>query len=149
MMGPKVERPGTTHTTFQAKECISESGKMSWRYDEDKSSLTRPHHLLVRIIIAKVEDTDRLLGIMREIPIRAGDEGWNCVGWVKEALDIVCSDGQTVGRCVPDWDRVRDCAMEYCREKIKEGRFDVSGGFDMSIVPTYDLILEKEIVDNE
>lgn len=146
MMGPKIERTGTTRFTFQAKECVNESGKVSWHYDEDESSLVRPHNLLIRIMIAKVEDPDRLLNILRGVPIRAGDEGWNCVGWVKEALDVVCSDGQTVGRCVRDWGRVRDCTMEYCREKIDEGRFDGSGGFDISIVPTYDLILKKEIL---
>lgn len=145
MMGPKNETPDTNGTTFQAKEFIDEKGSICWRYDESICTVARANQLLVRIMIAKVECSSRLLGVLREIPIRADEEGWNCVGWVKEALSSIVENGKSVGTNVLDWDRVRESAMEYCRAKVDGHRFDVSGGFDMSVIPTYDLMQEKEI----
>lgn len=40
-----------------------------------------------RIMLAKIEQADRLRQVLRQIPIRQGEEGWNCVLWVKDALD--------------------------------------------------------------
>jgi hypothetical protein len=35
--------------------------------------------ILVRALIAKVEHSERLAQLVRQIPIRQGQEGWNCV----------------------------------------------------------------------
>jgi hypothetical protein len=145
MVGPKTETPESTCTTFQAKGFISEQGTICWRYDESDCPIARSNQLLVRITVAKVEDKPLLVNILRGIPIRQGDEGWKCIGWVQEALNAILKDGKAVGTSVLDWGRVRDGAMDYCRDKVNGHRFDVYGGFDMSVVPTYDLMQGKEI----
>jgi len=96
-------------------------------------------------MIAKVENGPRLLDILRGFPIRQGEEGWNCIGWVMEALNVILDDGKAVGTSVLDWGRVRYGAMDYCRAKVDGHRFDVYGGIDMSVVPTYDLMQGREI----
>lgn len=78
------------------------------------------------------------MGILRKIHIRQGEEGWNCISWVKEALSIALDDGKTVGTSVIDWEKVPKGAMEFCRGKVKGRRFEVNGGFDMSTYLGFD-----------
>lgn len=87
--------------------------------------------LLVRVIIGKVENNERLVNVLRTTPIRQGDSSWNYVGWVKEALEGLKADGQALGTCVIEWNSVRDGAMTYCQRKKDEHRFDGEGNFDM------------------
>ncbi len=102
--------------------------------------------LLVRIMIAKVEDNSRLSNMLRSTPIRQGEQGWNCVFWIKEVLEKLKGETKALGTKEIEWEKVRDGAMVYCRRKKDEHRFDGKGNFDMSKVPTYDLIERKEIV---
>ena len=102
--------------------------------------------LLVRIMIAKVEDQSRLSDILRGTPIRQDEQGWNCVLWIKEALEKLKGDPKALGTMVIEWEKVRDGAMAYCQRKKNEHRFDGKGNFDMGKVPTYDLIERKETV---
>ena len=102
--------------------------------------------LLVRIMIAKVENKDQLRSILNSTPVRQGEQGWNCVPRIKEAPEKLEADGKTLGTRVTEWGRVRDGAMTYCQRKKDEHRFDGKGDFDMSKVPTYDLIEQKEVI---
>lgn len=102
--------------------------------------------LLVRVMIAKVEKKDRFISIVRNTPIRQGVAGWNCVGWVQEALQGLKADGKVLGTGVTEWTKVKNTAMEYCERKKEEHRFDGQGNYDMTKVPTYDLVEGKEII---
>lgn len=123
-----------------------EAGKCQWKYEEVPISLLATQMLLVRIMIAKIENHDRLLQIMRGIPVRAGEEGWNCVGWVKEALLELQRDGHTLGTAVSDWVTVRDAAMGFVQKKKDEHRFDGVVKINEKRAATFDLITEKETI---
>ncbi|OAA58996.1 hypothetical protein SPI_06198 [Niveomyces insectorum RCEF 264] len=87
--------------------------------------------------------------ILRSVPIRGATEGWNCVAWVREALDMVAKNDMAMGTAVLDWTTVRDAAMKYSREKIDNHRFDgkaTAATFDKDLAPTYDLLEGKEVV---
>lgn len=117
-----------------------------WLFEERSTPLAPTNMLLVRVIIGKVENSERLVSVLRTTPIRQGDPSWNCVGWVKEALDGLKVDGKALGPCVIEWDQVRDGAMTYCQRKKDQHRFDGKGNFDMRKAATYDLIEGKEII---
>ena len=110
--------------------------------------------LLVRILIAKVKDRSALEAILRTIPIRAGQPehpGWNCVGWVKEALETIQAHekkDKALGTAILDWQTVRDAAMEYIDKKRAQGRWteEARNTFNMSAVPTFDLLESTETV---
>jgi len=129
---------------YHAKERITGPETSEWFFEEIKTTLLATSMLLVRVLIAKVENKDRLISILRNTPIRQGVVGWNCVGWVKEALESLAADGKALGTSVTEWTVVRNAAMEYCDRKKKEHRFDGRGSYDMNKAPTYDLIEKKE-----
>jgi hypothetical protein len=81
--------------------------------------------LLVRITSAKVEKTERVCQILREVPIRQfEDAGRNCVAWVKEALQLLDTDDEALGTRILEWYKIRGTAMAYCAGKISSHRFD-------------------------
>ena len=102
--------------------------------------------LLVRIMIGKIVDKECLLSILRNTPIRQGQPGWNCVAWVKEALETLKADNKALGTSVLDWNKVRDVSMGYCQRKKDEHRFDGQGNFDMKKPATYDLLTQKQTI---
>ena len=101
--------------------------------------------ILVRIMLAKVENTDKLAQLLRQVPIGQREEGdWNCVAWVREALVCIERSECVVGTSVLGWEDVREAALSYCRQKRDQRRFDASGEYDPTQVPTFDMILMKE-----
>jgi hypothetical protein len=102
--------------------------------------------LLVRIMIGKVEKKDRLVTIMRNVPIKQGEPGWNCVIWVKEAIEALRADGKALGTSRTVWQYVRDTAMWYIEKKKNEHRFDGLANFDIKQSATYDLLEGKETI---
>ena len=117
-----------------------------WVFEELSASMMTTKMILVRILIAKVEDTEKLAQLLRKIPIRQGEPGWNCVLWVKEALSELEKSNKIIGTSVIEWKAVRDAAMEYCQQKRDQHRFDGKGEFDTSRVSTFDLIQKKETI---
>lgn len=129
---------------YHAKERSKPGGGSQWYFEERGCPLAPTNMLLVRIMVAKVVDNSQLMSILRSTPVRQGEQGWNCVWWIKEALEKLVRDGKALGTSVTEWGRVRDGAMTYCQRKKDQHRFDGKGDFDMSKVPTYDLIKQKE-----
>ena len=148
LIGPKNETPAGIGVRFDAKEKIEGPGRSAWVFEEREISLFATEMLLVRMVIAKIEKRDLVESILRNVPIRQRTEGWNCVGWVKEALELLTDNNSpALGTNVTEWVKVRDAVMSYCERKKKEHRFDGKGNFDTRKVPTYDLILDKEIIE--
>ncbi len=115
-------------------------------YEETKVPLQHMNNLLARIMIGKVRDAARFETALRNVPMRQVHRDWNCVYWIKEALETACVDRRSVGSCVVEWSRVRNTAMEFVQKKVDEHRFDGTRDFDMSRPPTYDLVKEKETI---
>ena len=144
LVGPKDEVEGGQGTRYHAKERLVAGAQMRWVFEELPVPLQATNMLLVRIMIGKVEKMDRLVDTLRSIPIRQGEQGWNCVSWVREALEAIQADGKALGTAIIEWGKVRDAAMAYCLKKRDEHRFDGRGDYDMTKAATYDLIDQKE-----
>ncbi|KAK8044659.1 hypothetical protein PG993_004683 [Apiospora rasikravindrae] len=106
IVGPKNESEGSRGTKFHVKNFVGSqdgvAGSM-WQYEEAEVPMAPVSGLLVRVMIAKVNDKDRLQEVFRGIPTRPSIPGWNCVGWVKEAVEALASDPRALGTCAKDW----------------------------------------------
>lgn len=71
-----------------------------WYYEVLQCRLASTSMVLVRIVIGMVENWHRLVEILRNTPIRQGLPGWNCVAWVKEALETLEVDKEALGTSV-------------------------------------------------
>lgn len=118
-------------------------------YAEEDVELSSVYMLLVRIHVAKIGDMARLLELLRQVPLRGGEKPvWNCIAWVREALQVLRDDGKVLGRSSVEWQNVRDTAMWYVEKKAAEHRFDGKaepGRFDTAEVPTYDMLSCREL----
>ncbi len=145
----KNEDEDSRGTRFHAKENMLRV-PFIWEYTEEHTGSGQTHRLLVRIAIAKIRDTAALHETLRRVPIRAGQPGhddWNCVGWVREAVEMLQDTTNVLGTAVLDWATVRDTVMGYVQRKIDEHRFDGTrpGEFDVNRPATYDLMEGKEV----
>jgi hypothetical protein len=146
IVGPKVEAEDGMGVRYHAKERPRLGGGSEWFFEERECPLAPTSMLLVRIMVGKVADGNRLVEILRNTPIRQGQPGWNCVFWVKEALGKLKADSKALGTSAVEWEKVRNEAMNYCQRKKDQHRFDGQGNFNMRKVPTYDLMERKEII---
>lgn len=144
-----MDEPDASATCFDVKEKLSRVDgelKATWQFEEAKISMSPERMLLVRIAVAKVTDRSCVESILRSTSIRGGEQGWNCVAWVREALDLLQRDREALGTARTDWTVVRCAALEYVGRKKREHRFDDKGDFEESKVATWDLIEDKEIM---
>lgn len=146
IIGPKNETIDGRGWRFHAKEGLRPDGTMGWMFEEKEIPLIATQMLLVRICVGKVENIDRVKAILRSVPIRDNEEGWNCVYWVIEALKLLSDDGKAMGTSHLIWKDVRDASMTYVQKKRDEHRFDGLGSFDMSKAATFNLLERKETV---
>ncbi|KAG4441311.1 hypothetical protein IFR05_003239 [Cadophora sp. M221] len=146
VVGPKIEAESKKGMLYHAKEQMIGPGQSTWVFEERSISLLATSMLLVRIMVGKVESTERLVNILRNVPIRQGLEDWNCVSWVHEALEAVAADDKALGTHRVDWQAVRDASMWYVGEKKAQHRWDGSGDFDVKYAATYDLLAKKETI---
>jgi hypothetical protein len=151
LVGPKEDQKegqaAVRGVRYHARERMNPGGNSVWQFEEIEAIMLPTQMILVRIVLAKVLNTDKLAQLLRQIPIRQGEEGWNCVSWVEEALLHVENSKGIVGTSVVDWKIVRDTAMSYCQRKRDEHRFDGSVEFRRDRVPTFDLTQKKETIE--
>ena len=124
------------------------AGSNVWEYNEEETGTAHTLRLLTRTQIGKVNDMAVLKYILKNVPIRAGAvEGWNCVAWVREALELVAIDDTAMGTAVLDWETVRDAAMKYTQEKLDNHRFDgtATAISEFDFPPTYNLLEGREL----
>lgn len=146
MVGPKSETVQSQASRFHAKEYISFVGnpptqRAVWEYEERDTTVLPTSMQLVRVLIGKVKDMNRLKSIFRNIPVRPEVQGWNCVGWVKEGVETALQDKNTLG--VPktlSWDLIRDAAMWYVAQKKAAHRFDGQGDYDQDKAAPWDML---------
>lgn len=146
------------HVILHAKETLSEGGggvaggTSTWVFEERRVPPERSMPLLARVCVAKVVQREKLLQILRAVPVRAGEvQGWNCVGWVREALARLEQEKHVLGRNVlgRDWEEQRDACTAYVKRKKEAHRYDgqaAEGEYDMSLIPTWDMLLGRETV---
>lgn len=117
-----------------------------WVYEEKTvSDIRATNTLLARIVIAKVEDEQRLVSLLRDLPIVNGDTNWRCRSWVGSALAEIAKDGKCVGTSRLDWGEIEAFARQYVAYKTAIGRYTKADDM-VKPKPTYDLLQEKETV---
>jgi hypothetical protein len=155
LIGPKVE-PANSHVKrFHALERMSRADAdgrpiSSWQFEERQLPSGPALMVLVRVLVGKVKDTAAAERVLRTVPVRSRDvDGWNCVAWVKEAIEMLCGCEGAMASCVREWEVIREEALAFVRAKKAAHRFDgkaEEGSFDMHKVPTFDVLSKKEIV---
>lgn len=80
------------------------------------------------------------------MPLVQGDAAWTCIAWVRGALEAVGKAEGPLGRAEVRWDVVREACMGFAGRLREEGRFAVSSGSEERIVPTWDLLGQREVV---
>lgn len=156
VLGPKMERYNSRGTRFHAHEKMhfaDGEARSVWEFEERDMSMAPTAMILVRILIAKVKDRNGLLAVLRSIPIRESQPGWNCVYWVQEAIQALYRHQESGYGIFErsayqlDWDAVLATALWYVKEKQLSHRFDgqaASGTFDQSKVATWDMLQKRE-----
>jgi len=72
IIGPKIEADGKMGVRYYAKESMKAGGRIEWAFQERECPLEPTSMLLVRVMIGKVEDKNRLAEILRQTPIKQG-----------------------------------------------------------------------------
>jgi hypothetical protein len=97
---------------YHAKEKFSGTpGQVVWEFEERDTLTAASAMVLVRVLVAKVTNMDSLVSALKSVPVRGSETHWNCVEWVKEALEILQKDGKALGTSVLGWQTIRDTAM--------------------------------------
>jgi hypothetical protein len=105
-----------------ARNYFSGPESVTWYFEEVHVLAKGTSKLLTSIPIGEIVDMDNLLEILRDIPIRQEDVEWNCVTWIRQALDDLSHDSsaiklEAIGR---DWPKLRDSVMEAAAQKAAQ-----------------------------
>ncbi|KAL0929465.1 uncharacterized protein CTRU02_215631 [Colletotrichum truncatum] len=149
LVGPKHESANSRGRRIHAKETMTLAGEppmpqMQWEYESKKVTMAPTSAILVRVVIAKIEDKDRLKSIFEEISLESED--FNCVKFVKDGWRAAQKDNKALGTSAKGWKAIRDTAMWYVEKKRAEHRFDGTGTYDPTKVPTWDMLEDKELI---
>lgn len=143
LIGPKDEKPEVVSgTRCHVKLCAINGGEYE---KKELSNVKWTYNLLVRIVIAKVEDEKRLFRVLEQVPIVQNDPNWRCRHWVISAVDALSKDGRDVGTSVLDWDSIEHLARGYVSRKKGNDRFADSATL-AGPRPTWDMLEGKETV---
>ncbi|RWA06985.1 hypothetical protein EKO27_g8122 [Xylaria grammica] len=137
---------------FHVKEAFNAASvppwsQLAWAYEERNIGRGPTQMLLVRVVIGKVLDIGRLRCILGRVPVRSEVPGWNCVAWVREAIEEILRDGKVLGAVSTSWEVVRDTAMWYVEQKKRAHRFDGQRQYMAKSQPTWDMLEGKETME--
>ncbi|KAJ8125316.1 hypothetical protein O1611_g8323 [Lasiodiplodia mahajangana] len=143
LLGPKSERKSQVPGT---KYHVKNHPFDGWAYEEVAvSNVKNTTNLLIRVLIAKVEDEKCLTKIFRTTPVVQGDPNWRCRTWIADALSRIAKDGKCVGTAQLDWSKIEAVARKYVAEKTAAGRYS-----DVRILmqpkPIWDILEGREIL---
>jgi hypothetical protein len=93
-----------------------------WYYEELHVLAKGTTKLLATTSVGQIADMDHLLEIVRDIPVRQDDVDWNCVTWVKGALEELALDGTALeqGGVGTDWLMLRDLVVGAAALKLRQ-----------------------------
>lgn len=142
LIGPKAENrdviPGARYHV--------KNSPFGWKYEEiPVENVRTTNSLLARILIAKIEDHQRLIELLRCLPVVQGDLNWRCRTWVGIALAEIAKDGKCVGTAELSWSKIETFARQYVGRKTAAGRYRSAADMSKS-KPTWDMLENKESV---
>ncbi|GAO15684.1 hypothetical protein UVI_02019010 [Ustilaginoidea virens] len=118
-----------------------------WVYEEaELQNVKSTSNLLARFIIAKIEDKQGLLRILRKTAVTQGDPNFRCRTWMADALSRISrAEPKVVGTSELDWSRIEREARRYVEKKVAEGRYREAERM-MEPKPTWDMLQQKEVI---
>ena len=141
-----------TTTKYHCKNIIERdaNGKVHtpWAYESTLIKLTTEPRLLVRVLLGKVHNESKLRDAFSQVPVVQRDKKFNCVEWVRLALQAVAGrEGDMMeDSWKVDWEPLRKTAVEFVERLKKQGRWDVGYTGDTAL-PTIDTDGRMIIVD--
>ncbi|KYK59914.1 hypothetical protein DCS_01048 [Drechmeria coniospora] len=117
-----------------------------WRY-EQVPLLNARHtpNLLVRVLISKIADEDRVIDILRHASLVPNDPNFRCRRWIADALDRLQHDAETMGTAFLDRHAVETVRRDYLRSKSADGRFAEPDSLDnRRPKPAWDVLKNME-----
>lgn len=79
-------------TRFHAINFFSSPEQTHWLYEEVHVDARGTPKLLAQTLIGEIVDLDRLLDVLRDVLLDQETPGWNCVSWIRSALDAIDED---------------------------------------------------------
>jgi hypothetical protein len=100
-------------TRFHIRNYHSGPHHTNWLYEEIGVDATGTPKLLTQNLIGDVVDVEGLLELIRDLPIVQTTEGWDCVGWLRSALNAIEEDGHVISVASGEasWERLRKLAL--------------------------------------
>lgn len=140
MIGPKSEiKALTPGARYHVK-----NSPFGWTYEEiSLENVRTTNSLLARILIAKIADEQRLIALLRQLPVVQGDPNWRCRTWVASALIEIAKDGKCVGTAELNWQKIEAFARQYVADKTASGRYQSAADM-LKPKPTWDMLENKE-----
>lgn len=100
-------------TRLHARDFFSSPEETHWLYEEMHVDAKGTPLLLTQTLIGDVIDTDRLFEVLRDVPLQQDTPGWNCVSWIRAALDAMAEEPEVLsnGEGSLLWPELRDLAL--------------------------------------
>ncbi|KAL4881280.1 hypothetical protein BJY04DRAFT_62723 [Aspergillus karnatakaensis] len=141
LVGPKVERENEASGT---RYHVKNDPTMGWEYQAHEIPDVRiTTTLLARFLIAKIENEERLIDIIRSIPVIQNDPTWRCRTWLANVLAAIVQDGKAVGTSELNWPKIEATARHYVAQKAAAGRYQSAAELT-GPRPTWDMLANKE-----
>jgi hypothetical protein len=142
LIGPKTE----TQSVVPGARYHVKNSVEGWRYEEvNVDNVRTTNSLLARFVIAKIEDEQRLIALLRRLPVVQNDPNWRCRTWVASALAQIAEDGKCVGTAQLNWHTIEAFARRYVADKAAGGRYN-RGADMLKPKPTWDMLENRETV---
>lgn len=154
-ISPKTgkEHIGSSASKHHALDTLQNvSGEKSnlWRYQHlHLDDVNNERYLLVRIIIGKIFAQVQVARILEEIPVYQRDDPdqekartFDCVAWVRDAVDKLQDSGAVSG--LGSFEHIERRSLQYVERKKNEGRWAQNS---KPGVPVLDLLREEELTE--
>lgn len=152
LVGPKSDEDPYDAVQYHVKNTIRPgvSGQ-PWVFEASRlgESDTR-YRLLIRVLIAKIADPSSVDASLRGVPIIQESPDWNCISWVRSAIERLNADGVLSESKVVDWSIIDRQCKDYVVKKKEAGRWRAGNSPDSTHelvkIPTWDMLQEREVV---
>lgn len=124
------------------------NGSKDWGYSTTWSYAFDPEKLLVRVMVGRVLNLDRLESVLESVPLceKAKKPSYYNKQWVKDALAALDEDMFAMGRRKLDWTTLKIHSAGYVGFKLSWDRWRTRQEFWGPCTPVYDLITGCEEV---
>ncbi|KAI9777781.1 MAG: hypothetical protein M1839_008576 [Geoglossum umbratile] len=117
--------------------------KSNWVFERRELDNVRTFMLLVRVLVAKIQNRSVLESLLQSVPVVQDDSSWRCRTWVREALQMLAGGGVLGTNAVTEWARVEKECIGFVARKKEEDRFKSIQPWEAP--PTLDLMEGKDI----